>query len=247
MSWGAALYSRGAPDRRRIIGTLTPGRVSEPRNRRPFRAAHKLCAPLLHELFILEGIEGSQLKSSSLYLMLVTLFEFISSEQKKNNNAEKLNPKPPSTKPSKEDAIPFPKSCSAPSKGNSNLNPKSSSTSSKENSIPVPKSCPGALLKLNYDEVLNAWSDRGSPFSEEITGSEISGSDALQARLAQIDLFGETGALREACVQRYKEKRQARLFSKKIRYEVRKVNADQRPRMKGRFVRRPDSSGSEER
>lgn len=32
------LYSRGAPDRRRIIGTLTPGRVSEPCNRRPFRA-----------------------------------------------------------------------------------------------------------------------------------------------------------------------------------------------------------------
>ncbi|KAJ8443158.1 hypothetical protein Cgig2_005709 [Carnegiea gigantea] len=173
-------------------------------------------------------------------------FNKISSEEKKNN-AEKLNPKPPSTKPSKEDAIPFPKSCSAPGKGNSNLNPKSSSTSSKENSIPVPKSSPGALLKLNYDEVLNAWSDRGSPFSEEITGSEISGSDALQARLAQIDLFGETGALREACVQRYKEKRHARLFSKKIRYEVRKVNADQRPRMKGRFVRRPDSSGSEER
>jgi len=30
--------SRGAPDRRRIIGTPTPGRVSEPCNRRPFRA-----------------------------------------------------------------------------------------------------------------------------------------------------------------------------------------------------------------
>jgi hypothetical protein len=35
---GFVLYSRGAPDRRRIIGTLTPGRVSEPCNRRPFRA-----------------------------------------------------------------------------------------------------------------------------------------------------------------------------------------------------------------
>lgn len=30
--------SRRAPDRRRIIGTPTPGRVSEPCNRRPFRA-----------------------------------------------------------------------------------------------------------------------------------------------------------------------------------------------------------------
>lgn len=43
---------------------------------------------------------------------------------------------------------------------------------------------------------------------------------------------------REASVQRYKEKRQSRLFSKKIRYEVRKLNAEKRPRMKGRFVKR---------
>lgn len=43
---------------------------------------------------------------------------------------------------------------------------------------------------------------------------------------------------REASVQRYKEKRQNRLFSKRIRYEVRKLNAEKRPRMKGRFVKR---------
>lgn len=52
-----------------------------------------------------------------------------------------------------------------------------------------------------------------------------------QARLAQIDLFAD-GGLREASVLRYKEKRRTRLFSKKIRYQVRKVNADRRPRMK---------------
>ncbi|WVZ06100.1 hypothetical protein V8G54_019446 [Vigna mungo] len=40
---------------------------------------------------------------------------------------------------------------------------------------------------------------------------------------------------REASVQRYKEKRQSRLFSKKIRYEVRKLNAEKRPRMKVLF------------
>lgn len=45
----------------------------------------------------------------------------------------------------------------------------------------------------------------------------------------------EDGAgIREASVLRYKEKRRTRLFSKKIRYEVRKVNADKRPRMKVR-------------
>ncbi|KAK8584609.1 hypothetical protein V6N13_138567 [Hibiscus sabdariffa] len=37
---------------------------------------------------------------------------------------------------------------------------------------------------------------------------------------------------REASVLRYKEKRQTRLFCKKIRYQVRKLNADKRPRLK---------------
>ncbi|KAI3841264.1 hypothetical protein MKW98_007745 [Papaver atlanticum] len=99
-------------------------------------------------------------------------------------------------------------------------------------------------LKLNYDDVLKAWSDRGSPFSED--GVELSESEAL-ARLAQIDLFAENGGLREASVLRYREKRRSRLFSKKIRYQVRKVNADRRPRMKGRFVRRPIATRDEEK
>ncbi|KAK2360115.1 CCT motif family protein [Trifolium repens] len=43
---------------------------------------------------------------------------------------------------------------------------------------------------------------------------------------------------REASLLRYKEKRQSRLFAKRIRYEVRKLNAEKRPRMKGRFVKR---------
>ena len=46
---------------------------------------------------------------------------------------------------------------------------------------------------------------------------------------------------REARVSRYREKRRTRLFSKKIRYEVRKLNAEKRPRMKGRFVKRASS------
>lgn len=37
---------------------------------------------------------------------------------------------------------------------------------------------------------------------------------------------------REASVLRYKEKRQNRLFSKRIRYQVRKLNAEKRPRVK---------------
>ncbi|KAF7094799.1 hypothetical protein CFC21_097083, partial [Triticum aestivum] len=48
---------------------------------------------------------------------------------------------------------------------------------------------------------------------------------------------------REARVSRYREKRRTRLFSKKIRYEVRKLNAEKRPRMKGRFVKRANGAG----
>ncbi|KAG6430413.1 hypothetical protein SASPL_108479 [Salvia splendens] len=91
-------------------------------------------------------------------------------------------------------------------------------------------------LKLNYNSIAHAWSDKPWPFSEESPESDI------RARLAQIELFSEKGGVREASVQRYKEKRRTRLFSKKIRYQVRKVNADRRPRMKGRFVRTPTSS-----
>ncbi|KAK6942020.1 CCT domain [Dillenia turbinata] len=112
------------------------------------------------------------------------------------------------------------------------------------NSDPKPPNS-GLLLKLNYEEVFKAWSNKGSPFSED---SEVPGNDApASVRLAQIDLFGENGGVREASVLRYKEKRRTRLFSKKIRYQVRKVNADRRPRMKGRFVRRPNSNGSGQR
>lgn len=57
------------------------------------------------------------------------------------------------------------------------------------------------------------------------------------------ELFGCHSAMpeggREARVSRYREKRRKRLFSKKIRYEVRKLNAEKKPRMKGRFVQRP--------
>ncbi|KAB2625844.1 protein CHLOROPLAST IMPORT APPARATUS 2-like [Pyrus ussuriensis x Pyrus communis] len=111
---------------------------------------------------------------------------------------------------------------------------------------PIPKE-PGLMLKLDYDDVLNAWSDKASPFSEEMPGSDAAAGNDVSARLAHIDLFSDVGGLREASVLRYKEKRRTRLFSKKIRYQVRKANADRRPRMKGRFVRRPHSSTNVQR
>ncbi|XP_060193741.1 zinc finger protein CONSTANS-LIKE 16-like [Lycium barbarum] len=124
-------------------------------------------------------------------------------------------------------------------------------------------------LKLDYDEILNAWSDKGSlylqaespqivpdiqddflayetPFSPHgLMGSsavlyrvpEGMGSEQSESIQIEEDLNLKAGR-REASVMRYKEKRQNRLFSKTIRYQVRKLNAEKRPRVKGRFVKR---------
>lgn len=112
-------------------------------------------------------------------------------------------------------------------------------------------------LSLNYEDVLTAWSDRGSPWASlpdcnseerECHDSGIVPDLGLSYSCGQLNIM-EGGGLqedscrhggcgREARVLRYREKRRTRLFSKKIRYEVRKLNAEKRPRMKGRFVKR---------
>uniref|UniRef100_A0ACD5V634 Uncharacterized protein n=1 Tax=Avena sativa TaxID=4498 RepID=A0ACD5V634_AVESA len=99
----------------------------------------------------------------------------------------------------------------------------------------------GLGLKLDTDDVLKEWSGKGSMFAEGSGPESPESAAEARAKLADIDLFPENGSggIREARVMRYKEKRRNRLFSKKIRYQVRKVNADCRPRMKGRFVRSP--------
>lgn len=50
--------------------------------------------------------------------------------------------------------------------------------------------------------------------------------------MGEVPIMEEDRTRREASVLRYREKRQSRLFSKKIRYQVRKLNADKRPRLK---------------
>ncbi|XP_047318772.1 zinc finger protein CONSTANS-LIKE 7 isoform X2 [Impatiens glandulifera] len=102
-----------------------------------------------------------------------------------------------------------------------------------------PSSSSSLKLSLNYQKVLDAWSDRGPLWADINTSSpaymgevpelmEVEGDEKRFNRIRR----------REASVLRYKEKRQSRFFSKKIRYQVRKLNADQRPRIKGRFVKR---------
>ncbi|XP_023546475.1 zinc finger protein CONSTANS-LIKE 16-like [Cucurbita pepo subsp. pepo] len=110
-------------------------------------------------------------------------------------------------------------------------------------------------LSLDSEAVIMAWGSRGTPWMSDdgpnldfnyhwldYMGTweseyyyqafgEVSGGIRRQAAAG---VEGE----REARVSRYREKRRTRLFEKKIRYEVRKLNAEKRPRMKGRFVKR---------
>ncbi|XP_022732050.1 protein CHLOROPLAST IMPORT APPARATUS 2 [Durio zibethinus] len=89
-------------------------------------------------------------------------------------------------------------------------------------------------LNLNYQDVLDAWSDRGPLWADDYSISMASNGYYM----GEVPVMEEERTRREASVLRYKEKRQTRLFSKKIRYQVRKLNADKRPRLKGRFVKR---------
>ncbi|KAF2298751.1 hypothetical protein P3X46_017124 [Hevea brasiliensis] len=112
-------------------------------------------------------------------------------------------------------------------------------------------------LRLNYEAVITAWASHGSPWT---TGSrpELSPDDCWPDCMDIChnghhhhrpygglgEHAGRGNAGREARVLRYREKRRTRLFSKKIRYEVRKLNAEKRPRMKGRFVKRTSFMGT---
>ncbi|XP_031491250.1 zinc finger protein CONSTANS-LIKE 16-like [Nymphaea colorata] len=104
-------------------------------------------------------------------------------------------------------------------------------------------------LRLNYEAVITAWAGQGAPWTTgdrpQLSLDEC-WSDFMGMNM-EMSSYGEAGVGlrvgicdggREARVSRYREKRRTRLFSKKIRYEVRKLNAEKRPRMKGRFVKR---------
>ncbi|CAN6309636.1 unnamed protein product [Urochloa humidicola] len=104
---------------------------------------------------------------------------------------------------------------------------------------------PEMILKLNYEGVIASWArDGGSPWfhgERPRLDAYESWSDFPAGSSRGIlggGVTAVTGGEREARVSRYREKRRTRLFAKKIRYEVRKLNAEKRPRMKGRFVKR---------
>nr|AQQ11814.1 constans-like protein [Bambusa multiplex] len=111
-------------------------------------------------------------------------------------------------------------------------------------------------LSLNYEAIIQSWGS--SPWTDgkrphvklddcwprDYSGmwmvGGVIGHGGEEVGMPRLGMDGG----REARVTRYREKRRTRLFSKKIRYEVRKLNAEKRPRMKGRFVKRATAGGS---
>ncbi|KAG4910125.1 Zinc finger protein CONSTANS-LIKE 16 [Glycine soja] len=107
-------------------------------------------------------------------------------------------------------------------------------------------------LQLDYEAIIIAWASQKSPWTtadkQNLDPDECWHQCMGSCGTAFHHPYGELGGFgihsvivdggREARVSRYREKRRTRLFSKKIRYEVRKLNAEKRPRMKGRFVKR---------
>jgi len=110
-------------------------------------------------------------------------------------------------------------------------------------------------LDLDYEDFIHTWGQKISglevapssaicfPFSGEpliiahIISLRCESGSPSPAADATTTLSGDNMFNRVARLERYKEKRRNRQFSKKIRYTVRKLNAERRPRVKGRFVK----------
>ncbi|KAF8397608.1 hypothetical protein HHK36_016528 [Tetracentron sinense] len=75
--------------------------------------------------------------------------------------------------------------------------------------------------------VMNMESDNGVAGKSGVGGGSGSGSGVDQNRFAQ----------REAALTKFRQKRKERCFQKKVRYQSRKRLAEQRPRVRGQFVR----------
>ncbi|GJZ18092.1 CCT motif family protein [Tanacetum coccineum] len=99
---------------------------------------------------------------------------------------------------------------------------------------------PQTVPDIRDDDFFFPTSINGSTHDERDTGGNDGSWTVPQLEDDALRVAGSSAVVhnREASVQRYKEKRRNRLFAKTIRYEVRKLNAEKRPRIKGRFVKR---------
>ncbi|KAF3438558.1 hypothetical protein FNV43_RR21321 [Rhamnella rubrinervis] len=123
------------------------------------------------------------------------------------------------------------------------------------------------FLKLNYEAVIYAWGSQASPWTTGLRPQIIlhhfwpnfngfGDDDHEQKHEARGGILNNNNNNdddddddddrgREAIISRYREKRRTRrlkLSKKKIRYEIRKINAEKRPRLNGRFVKTKKTS-----
>jgi len=102
-------------------------------------------------------------------------------------------------------------------------------------------------LELNCDSVISAWEKSldGRTIDPCSTSHFPFNGEPLDP-VKLLHLPGIPGPndppvmSRAARLERYKEKKRTRQFSTKIRYTVRKLNAERRPRIKGRFVKQDE-------
>lgn len=81
----------------------------------------------------------------------------------------------------------------------------------------------------------------GGVYKESANGmTEINGSSGGDGSAGCSRVEQDRFALREAALNKFRQKRKERNFEKKVRYHSRKRLAEQRPRMRGQFVRRAE-------
>uniref|UniRef100_A0ACD5Y283 Uncharacterized protein n=1 Tax=Avena sativa TaxID=4498 RepID=A0ACD5Y283_AVESA len=125
--------------------------------------------------------------------------------------------------------------CQLPSKNASTASNKrlkvSSCTSTNEGPTTSGNHVPGS------GSLVSSSHDRGAAPTREISfGDQTIVPTGAERPIPRMD--SETLALnRDSAMQRYKEKRKNRRYEKHIRYESRKLRADTRKRVKGRFVK----------
>ena len=103
-------------------------------------------------------------------------------------------------------------------------------------------------LELDFDDILREWEDQTiyenlfgeQPSSTGMNLSESESKDSSNTILIDTPVISkdEFARNRKACLERYREKKRNRKFNKKVRYHLRKMNADRRPRYKGRFIKK---------
>ncbi|KAL1141238.1 hypothetical protein V6Z11_A11G014800 [Gossypium hirsutum] len=139
-----------------------------------------------------------------------------------------------------------------------NTNPLTTGTTGQLKQTEVAASC----TQQKLDQKMNSTEDRGHIYpttDQSATSSFCNGSlsqlngiayGSSAANSKNDDVFpspsgnSHRSIQREAALTKFRLKRKDRCFEKKVRYESRKKLAEQRPRVKGQFVRQPQADPS---